>query len=64
MDEDRLPRQVFDCLLAKSVAQDGHVEQLKLRSGHRNIENFSGWYSSAIRGCHEEGSGGGTTVRD
>eukprot|EP00955_Chlamydomonas_euryale_P070901 360885-Chlamydomonas_euryale.AAC.3 len=27
---------------------------LKLRLGHRNIKDFSGMYSSAIRGCHEE----------
>eukprot|EP00955_Chlamydomonas_euryale_P118063 366517-Chlamydomonas_euryale.AAC.3 len=66
MDEDRLPRQVFDCSLARSVAENGHVEQLKLRGsqGHRNIKEFSGMYSFAIRGCHEEGSGGGTTFRD
>eukprot|EP00955_Chlamydomonas_euryale_P083229 363815-Chlamydomonas_euryale.AAC.7 len=38
MDEDRLPRQVFDCSLARSVAE-------AVQSG----------------GCHEEGSGGGTT---
>eukprot|EP00955_Chlamydomonas_euryale_P068035 359996-Chlamydomonas_euryale.AAC.1 len=37
-------------------AQDDRVEQLKLRPGHRNIENFSGRHSSTIRGCHEEGS--------
>eukprot|EP00955_Chlamydomonas_euryale_P006396 67772-Chlamydomonas_euryale.AAC.2 len=64
MDEDRLPRHVFDCSLARSVAEDGRMEQLKLRLGHVNIKDFSGMYSSAIRGCHEEGSGGGTTFRD
>ena len=64
MDEDRLPRQVFDCSLTTSVAEDGRVEQLKFRRGHRNIKDFSGLYSSAIRGCHEEGPGGGTTFRD
>ena len=64
MDEDRLPRQVFDCSLTTSVAEDGRVEQLKFRRGHRNIKDFSGMYSSAIRGCHEEGPGGGTTFRD
>eukprot|EP00955_Chlamydomonas_euryale_P101239 365333-Chlamydomonas_euryale.AAC.4 len=64
MDEDRLPRQVFDCSLARSVAEDGRVEQLQLRPHHRNIENFSGMYSSTLRGCHEESSGGGTTFRD
>eukprot|EP00955_Chlamydomonas_euryale_P096973 365044-Chlamydomonas_euryale.AAC.1 len=37
MDEDRLPRQVLDCSIARSVAEDGGVEQLKLRPGHRNI---------------------------
>eukprot|EP00955_Chlamydomonas_euryale_P039225 351330-Chlamydomonas_euryale.AAC.2 len=63
MDEDRLPRQVFDCSLARSVAEDGRVEQLKLRPDHRNIKDFSGMYSSAIRGCHEEISSGGTTFR-
>eukprot|EP00955_Chlamydomonas_euryale_P118055 366516-Chlamydomonas_euryale.AAC.7 len=31
MDEDRLPRQVVDCSLARSVAEDGRVEQLKCR---------------------------------
>eukprot|EP00955_Chlamydomonas_euryale_P118423 366540-Chlamydomonas_euryale.AAC.7 len=64
MDEDRLPWQVFDCSLARSVAEDGRVEQLKLRPGHRNNKDFSGMYSSAIWGCHEDGSGGGTTLRD
>eukprot|EP00955_Chlamydomonas_euryale_P112285 366122-Chlamydomonas_euryale.AAC.17 len=64
MDEDGLPRQVFDCSSARSDAEDGPAEKLNLRPGHRNIENFSEIYSSAIRGCHEEGSGGGTTSRD
>eukprot|EP00955_Chlamydomonas_euryale_P050959 354720-Chlamydomonas_euryale.AAC.1 len=45
MDE-RLPRQVFDCSL---VAEDGRMEQLKSRPGHRNITDFSGMYSSAVR---------------
>eukprot|EP00955_Chlamydomonas_euryale_P101183 365327-Chlamydomonas_euryale.AAC.13 len=54
MDEDRLPRQVSGCSLAKSVAEDGRMEQLKLRPGHRSINDFSGMYSSAIPGCHEE----------
>eukprot|EP00955_Chlamydomonas_euryale_P056479 356438-Chlamydomonas_euryale.AAC.3 len=57
MDEDRLQRQVFDCSLTRSVAEDGSMEQLKLRPGHRHIKGFSGMYSSAMRGCHEEGSG-------
>eukprot|EP00955_Chlamydomonas_euryale_P021317 225465-Chlamydomonas_euryale.AAC.1 len=52
------------CVLARSVAEGGRVEQLKLRPGHRNIKDFSGMYSSAIRGCHEEDFGGGTTFRD
>eukprot|EP00955_Chlamydomonas_euryale_P069748 360571-Chlamydomonas_euryale.AAC.2 len=47
MDEDRLPQQVFDCSLARSVAEDGRMEQL----------------NSAIRDCHEEGSDSGTTFR-
>eukprot|EP00955_Chlamydomonas_euryale_P026649 281038-Chlamydomonas_euryale.AAC.1 len=64
MDEDRLPRQDFDCSLARSVAEDGCVEQLKFRPGHRNIKDFPGMYCSAIRGCHDEGSGGGNTFRD
>eukprot|EP00955_Chlamydomonas_euryale_P097403 365072-Chlamydomonas_euryale.AAC.21 len=64
MDEDRLPRKVFDCSVARSVAEDGRVEQLKLRPGHRSIKDFSGMYSSAIRGHYEAGSGGGTTCRD
>eukprot|EP00955_Chlamydomonas_euryale_P087908 364334-Chlamydomonas_euryale.AAC.8 len=63
MDEDRLLRQVSDCSLARSVAEDGRVEPLKLRPGHRDIQDFSRMYSSAIRGCHKEGSGGGTTFR-
>eukprot|EP00955_Chlamydomonas_euryale_P038713 351166-Chlamydomonas_euryale.AAC.5 len=62
MDEDRLPQQVFDCSLARSVAEDGRWNNL--RPGHRNITDFSGMYSSAIRGCHDEGSGGGTAFRD
>eukprot|EP00955_Chlamydomonas_euryale_P034587 349836-Chlamydomonas_euryale.AAC.5 len=55
MDEGCLPRQVFDCSLARPGAEDGRVEQPKLRQGHRNSRDFSGMYSSAIRGCHEEG---------
>eukprot|EP00955_Chlamydomonas_euryale_P050279 354510-Chlamydomonas_euryale.AAC.3 len=50
MDEDRLPRQVFACPLARSVAEDGRVEQLKLRPGPRIIRDFSGMYGSAIQG--------------
>eukprot|EP00955_Chlamydomonas_euryale_P091290 364612-Chlamydomonas_euryale.AAC.16 len=34
------------------------------QTGSQNIEAFSGVSSSAIRGCHEEGSSGGTTFRD
>eukprot|EP00955_Chlamydomonas_euryale_P001957 21864-Chlamydomonas_euryale.AAC.1 len=64
MDEDRLPRQGYDCSLAWSSAEDGSLEQLKFRHGHRNIKDFLGTYSSAIRGYHEEASGGGTTFRD
>eukprot|EP00955_Chlamydomonas_euryale_P115930 366388-Chlamydomonas_euryale.AAC.2 len=58
-----LPRRVFDCLQARSVAEEprGRTE---VETGHRNIKDFPGMYSSAIRGCHEEGSGGGTTFRD
>eukprot|EP00955_Chlamydomonas_euryale_P097378 365071-Chlamydomonas_euryale.AAC.8 len=48
----------------RSVAEDGRVEQLKLRPGHRNIEDFHEMYSSETRACHEEGSGRGTTFRD
>eukprot|EP00955_Chlamydomonas_euryale_P115163 366332-Chlamydomonas_euryale.AAC.10 len=33
------------------------------QQGRRNIRDFS-VYGSAIRGCHEEGSGGGATFRD
>eukprot|EP00955_Chlamydomonas_euryale_P100161 365263-Chlamydomonas_euryale.AAC.24 len=67
LDEDRLLRQVFDCSLASSVAEDGRVEQLKFRWGHRNVKQFSGMYSFASQGCHEEGTVvacGRTTVRD
>eukprot|EP00955_Chlamydomonas_euryale_P038717 351168-Chlamydomonas_euryale.AAC.4 len=63
MDEYRVPRQVFNCSLARSVAEGGRAKQVKLRQGHRNMKDFSGRYSSAIRRCHEEGSGGGTTFR-
>eukprot|EP00955_Chlamydomonas_euryale_P104793 365594-Chlamydomonas_euryale.AAC.11 len=52
MDEARLPRQVFDCSSTRSAAKDGRVEQLKLRPALQS------------RGCHMEGSGGGTTCRD
>eukprot|EP00955_Chlamydomonas_euryale_P115281 366338-Chlamydomonas_euryale.AAC.17 len=55
--------QVCVCVCV-CVKEDGSVEQLKLRQGHRNMKDFSGMYSSAIRGCHEEGSDGGTTFRD
>eukprot|EP00955_Chlamydomonas_euryale_P075345 362292-Chlamydomonas_euryale.AAC.6 len=51
-------------MVPRSLARDGRVEQLKLRPGHRDIKDFSGMYSSAIRGCHEEGAGSGTTFRD
>eukprot|EP00955_Chlamydomonas_euryale_P021035 222850-Chlamydomonas_euryale.AAC.2 len=52
------------CSIARSVAEDGRVEQLKLRPGRRKIKDFSGMHSSAIWGCHAEGSSGGTTGRD
>eukprot|EP00955_Chlamydomonas_euryale_P059658 357442-Chlamydomonas_euryale.AAC.6 len=61
MDEDCLPWHVFDFFLAGSVAEDGRVEQVKLRPGHRATTGFLGTYSSAIRAYHEEGSCGGTT---
>eukprot|EP00955_Chlamydomonas_euryale_P066042 359433-Chlamydomonas_euryale.AAC.4 len=48
MDENCLPPQVFDCSSAKPAAEDGRVEQP----------------NSAIRGCHEEGSGGATAFKD
>eukprot|EP00955_Chlamydomonas_euryale_P067885 359959-Chlamydomonas_euryale.AAC.2 len=64
MDEDCLARQVFDYSLARSLVQDGRVEQLKLTPRQRNIKDFSEMYSSAIWGCHEEGSHGGTTFRN
>eukprot|EP00955_Chlamydomonas_euryale_P034911 349923-Chlamydomonas_euryale.AAC.2 len=32
----------FRCSLAKSVAEDGRVEQLELRQGHRNSKDFVG----------------------
>eukprot|EP00955_Chlamydomonas_euryale_P059148 357291-Chlamydomonas_euryale.AAC.3 len=64
IDESRLPRQVFNCSSAKSAAEDGRVEQLKSRPGHTNIKAFSGMYSSAIQGCHEESSDGGTIFQD
>eukprot|EP00955_Chlamydomonas_euryale_P116949 366447-Chlamydomonas_euryale.AAC.2 len=38
---------------SRSALGDGPVEQLELRQGHRNIQDFSGMYSSAIWGCHE-----------
>eukprot|EP00955_Chlamydomonas_euryale_P118021 366512-Chlamydomonas_euryale.AAC.22 len=63
INEDPLPLQVFECSLAR-VAEDGRVEQLKLRQGHRNIKDFPGMYSSAIQECHEEGSGLSTTFRN
>eukprot|EP00955_Chlamydomonas_euryale_P103601 365508-Chlamydomonas_euryale.AAC.11 len=47
-DEGCLLRQVFDCSLAMSFAEDGRMEQL----------------NSAMRGCHEEGPSDGTTFRD
>eukprot|EP00955_Chlamydomonas_euryale_P096296 364999-Chlamydomonas_euryale.AAC.19 len=39
----------------RSVAEDGRIETLKLRQGHRNVKGFYGMDSSAIRRCHEEG---------
>eukprot|EP00955_Chlamydomonas_euryale_P033231 347408-Chlamydomonas_euryale.AAC.1 len=52
------------CVRAGVLAEDGRVEQLKLRPGHGNIKGFSGMYTSAIRGSHEEFSSGGTTFLD
>eukprot|EP00955_Chlamydomonas_euryale_P007695 81641-Chlamydomonas_euryale.AAC.24 len=60
MNEDRLPCQVFDCSLARSVGTDGRMEQLKSRQGHRNMEDFLDVQLCNL-GSHEEGSGGGTT---
>eukprot|EP00955_Chlamydomonas_euryale_P105482 365642-Chlamydomonas_euryale.AAC.6 len=37
---------------------------MKLRPGHRYIKDFSVECSSAIRGRHDEDSGGGTIFRD
>eukprot|EP00955_Chlamydomonas_euryale_P099675 365234-Chlamydomonas_euryale.AAC.1 len=48
----------------QSAEEDGHVEQLKFRPGHRSIKDFSGTNSSATWGCHEEGSGCGTALWD
>eukprot|EP00955_Chlamydomonas_euryale_P010203 109419-Chlamydomonas_euryale.AAC.1 len=63
MDEDRLPRHVFYCLSARSVAEDCRVGQLKLRQGHRNKNKF--WDIQPCNpGRHEEGFSGGTTFRD
>eukprot|EP00955_Chlamydomonas_euryale_P001534 17546-Chlamydomonas_euryale.AAC.1 len=66
MDEARLPRHVFDCSLARPVAEDGRGTEVKteVKTESRNIKDFSGMHSSAIQGCHEEGSGGGTTFGD
>eukprot|EP00955_Chlamydomonas_euryale_P038313 351068-Chlamydomonas_euryale.AAC.2 len=33
-------------------------------AGGRNVRDFSGMCTSAIQGCYEEGSSGGTTFRD
>eukprot|EP00955_Chlamydomonas_euryale_P017830 190119-Chlamydomonas_euryale.AAC.3 len=51
MGEDRLPQQVYDCSLARSVAEDGRVEQLKSRPGHRSNKDFYGIYTAANRGA-------------
>eukprot|EP00955_Chlamydomonas_euryale_P078889 363218-Chlamydomonas_euryale.AAC.3 len=40
-----LESMVLDCSLARSAAEDAHVEQLDLRKGHRNITDFPGMYS-------------------
>eukprot|EP00955_Chlamydomonas_euryale_P065686 359311-Chlamydomonas_euryale.AAC.2 len=47
----------------------GHFDpicELAIRHGHRNIEDQTSFWmsSSAIRGGHEEGSGGGSTFPD
>eukprot|EP00955_Chlamydomonas_euryale_P014524 156297-Chlamydomonas_euryale.AAC.1 len=57
MDEDRLPRQVFDCSSARSAAKDGRVEQLKLQKCWR----FFWDVQLCNPGCYEESSSGGTT---
>eukprot|EP00955_Chlamydomonas_euryale_P027467 289577-Chlamydomonas_euryale.AAC.2 len=49
MDEDGLPRQIF-VLLARSVAEDGRVEQATLRQGHRNRKGFLGCTASQSGG--------------
>eukprot|EP00955_Chlamydomonas_euryale_P071337 361040-Chlamydomonas_euryale.AAC.7 len=48
MDEDRLPRQVFDCSLARAT---------------ETLKTFLGCTALQSEG-HEEGSGGGATFRD
>eukprot|EP00955_Chlamydomonas_euryale_P080265 363402-Chlamydomonas_euryale.AAC.6 len=44
----------------------GGTTEVELQSctSQKNIKDFSGMYSSAIQGCHEESSGGGTSFRD
>eukprot|EP00955_Chlamydomonas_euryale_P022333 235860-Chlamydomonas_euryale.AAC.2 len=50
MDEDRLPRQVFDRSLASSVAEDGRVEQRESRRVIGTFKVFLGGAALQSRG--------------
>eukprot|EP00955_Chlamydomonas_euryale_P000791 9045-Chlamydomonas_euryale.AAC.1 len=56
MDEDRLVRKVFDCSVARSVAEGGRVEQLKLRPGHRNTNDSLGCTALRCEGAMRQRS--------
>eukprot|EP00955_Chlamydomonas_euryale_P064293 358929-Chlamydomonas_euryale.AAC.4 len=61
MDEHCLPHQVFDCSLARSVAEDGRVERLK--TGSQKYErHFLGCTALQSRGSMRKVLGGGTTL--
>eukprot|EP00955_Chlamydomonas_euryale_P090443 364542-Chlamydomonas_euryale.AAC.16 len=50
-DDGCLPRQFLDCSFVRSVEEDGCVEQLKIRPGHRNIKHYSGMTALQSRGA-------------
>eukprot|EP00955_Chlamydomonas_euryale_P095216 364921-Chlamydomonas_euryale.AAC.4 len=47
---------LVDTFLGRTALQSGGA--MRLRQGHGGVKHFPGMCSSAIGGCHEEGSGG------
>eukprot|EP00955_Chlamydomonas_euryale_P034861 349912-Chlamydomonas_euryale.AAC.16 len=65
MDEDGLPRQLFDTSFARSVAEGGRVEQLKFRPGHKILKAFLGCTAqNPDLGCTAENPDLGCTAQN